>query len=123
MNIANDTLIAAPTSLAASWTSEAIYLGHIYCFSIQLIFTGNPAGTFKLQCSVQEGRPESISPTSRATGVDAWTDIVGSAQIVAASGDHIWNARDIGFPWVRVVWTPSAAQGSLDAARMNIKGV
>ncbi len=123
MRIANDTLIAATTSLAANWTSEAVYLGHIYSFSIQLVFSGTPTGTFKLQGSNDAGQPDNVSPALRQTGVTNWTDIIGSAQAVTANGDHTWNASNIGFAWVRVVWTSGAAQGSLTSARINIKGV
>lgn len=121
MRIANGTLIASSVSLATSWTSGAIYLGHIPFFSVQLVFTGVPEGTFKLQCSNDSGHPDSTGSIAYL-GVSNWTDVRGSNQIVSEFGNHVWTVQNIGFPWTRVIWTPSAGTGSLIDAQFQLKG-
>ena len=106
--------------MSSSLTSNPIWLGHIANFAIQLVFTGTPNGTLKLQCSNDEGaKTNDISNVS----ITNWTDIDGSDQAIVASGDHVWNVQNCGYRWVRVVYTASSGSGTLTSARMNVKGV
>lgn len=98
-------------SLGASANLAAVSLEHISNYSIQIVFTGTPSGTFKLQCSNDE-----LSPSN-------WTDVGSSDQAVTTAGDLVWNVENAGYKWVRVVYTRSSSTGSLTVGRCNIKGV
>lgn len=115
MRTGNDTLQDAATSMGASFNLPAIWLGHICNYSIQLVFTGTPNGTFKLQASNDLGGP-GLAPTN-------WTDVANSSQAITAAGDHMWQVENAGYKYVRVVYTRSSSTGSLTVANFNVKGV
>lgn len=123
MRIGNEDFIAegTQTSMATSFNSTPVWLGHICNYSIQLVFTGAPVGTFKLQASDDYGNP-SLAPTQQYQGVVNWTDITGSPQPIAAAGNHMWTVANAGYRWVRFVWTGTGA-ATLTSARFNVKGV
>lgn len=125
MRIANENLLleSGPVSLGANWTSRPIWLGHICNFSIQLVFTGSPQGTFTLQMSNDAGHIDAQSKAVQSSGVVNWTTIAGSSQSILAAGDHSYQFENAGFQWVRVVWTFSSGTGNLTSARANVKGV
>lgn len=123
MREANDELTLSGTNMNTNITSDPIWLGHVVNYSIQLVFTGTPNGSFKLQCSNDEGRPEAASEDDRDFKITNWTDITDSAQAVTAAGDHTYDVQNAGYRWVRVVWTFSSGSGTLSSARFNTKGV
>lgn len=120
MRIANDALTLSGTDMRDDITSSAVWLGHICNFSIQLVFTGTPNGTLKLQCSNDSGGPDVSNPS-----LTNWTDITGSSQAITASGNHTWNVQNCGYKWVRLYWTDATSgnPSTLTVARMNVKGV
>jgi hypothetical protein len=124
MRIANINLLEddGAVDLSADWESEPIWLGHIIDYAVQLVFTDTPNGTFKLQASNDPG--ECVNPTksTQDAKVENWTDVAGSEQAVSANGDILWTVQNAGYQWVRVVWTNSSGNGSLDSARANVKG-
>ena len=122
MRIANDTLIQQTVDLSTSWSSDAIYLGQVANYSIQLVFVGNLEGSFKLQCSNDAGRPSSGRPYT-SNQVENWTNISGSTQVVDEEGNHTWDVENTGHAWVRVTWSPTAASATLTSARFTLKGV
>lgn len=105
--------LATGGSLAADYSSPEIVLDHIGMCAIQLVFTGTPTGTFKLQCS-------NVVDTDQNT-VNTWTDVADSSQAVIAAGNHVWNFSDLGFNRMRVYYTRTSGTGSLDI-RVYIKG-
>lgn len=112
MQIANDTLIPnGPVSLSTSWASEPLLLDNIYMASISLVFSGAPSGGFTVQCSNDKRDPQN------------WTTIAGSLQNITAAGDHTYNIEDMGFKFIRVVYTYSGGTGVLESARYTGKGV
>jgi len=123
MRIFNESMIDAPVSLAADAVSKPIYLGHIAQCAIQAIFTGTPDGSFKLQCSNDPGHPNAQARSEQYADVVNWTDIAGSTQLITAAGDLTYNIENIGYLWVRIVWTFTASTGSLTSCRCNGKGV
>lgn len=125
MRISNEDLLleSGVIDLSTGWASRPVWLGHIANFSIQLIFTGSPNGTFTLQMSNDQGHPNSQAKSEQSADVTHWTTISGSAQPISAAGDLGYDYNNAGFPWVRVVWTPSSGTGSLTVARANVKGV
>lgn len=115
--------VRSTLDMGASFTSKPIYLGHISDYSIQLIFTGSPVGSFSLQVSNDAGRISANSEANQYAGVSNWTDLMGSSQSITASGDHTWVAKGAGYLWVRVVYTRVSGSGTLTSARANLKGV
>jgi len=116
-----DSIISAPIDLSQDWASEPIWLGHVYMYSVQLEFDGDPTGTFSLQCSNDLGR-NTDTRAIMGTGVVNWTDISGSDQSITESGDHTWECSEVGYRWARIVWTNTGASGSLNSVRINTKG-
>lgn len=125
MRIGNENLLDASgaVSLASNQTLKPVYLGHILNYSIQLVFTGSPTGTFKLQASNDPGRPSGASDTEVQIGLSNWTDIADSTQAISAAGDHTWTVENAGYSWVRVVYTFASGSGSLTSARCVVKGL
>lgn len=101
--------------MAGSLNSNAIDLNQQYVAAIQAVFTGAPVGTFKLQISNDS---PAINPGSvnKGSGVVNWTDYTGSSQAISAAGNFSWLLADIGYRWVRLVYTRSSGTGSLTAA-------
>lgn len=124
MRIHNEDLLddTGPLDLSVAQDLKPVWLGHIMHYSIQLAFSGTPAGTFKLQASNDAGRINAADSDNQAP-ISHWTDIADSSITVAAAGDCLWQVENVGYNWVRVVWTPSAGTGSLTSARANVKGV
>jgi len=122
MRVANDSLISSPADWSVPWQSQPISMQHIMNFSIQLFFSGSPAGMLRLQCSndsVDSSRSESTWPSQ----VQKWTDIDSSEQLIAAAGDHTWSVCGAGYMWVRVSWAPTSGTAQLDSARFTAKGL
>lgn len=122
MRVGSDTLIDASVNLATPWTSEAVWLGHVTGFSIQLVFSGAPEGSWRLQASNDAGQSNAPTEALQSTNITNWTLIEDSSQLVAESGDHTWNVQSPGYRWVRVQWLPTAGSGSLTSARFSTKG-
>jgi hypothetical protein len=118
VRISNDDIINGPVDLSANWTSDPIWLGHLYAYSVQLKFSGAPNGVFRLQCS-----NDKETDVSTAAGVVNWTLYAGSSQVITEAGDHTWSVSDAGYRWVRVQWLAGLGTGSLDSAKFNAKGV
>ena len=125
MRISNENLLLedGTLSMGASFNMRPIYLGHIAQYAIQLVFTGTPNGNFKLQCSNDAGHPNAQSKVEQSADVVHWTDVLDSAQAIVAAGNHTWNAENVGYLWVRVVWTQTASTGTLTTSVANLKGV
>jgi hypothetical protein len=105
MKFANEKIVNA-VSMAASFNSSPILLDQIYGFSFQVIFTGTPNGSFKLQCSNDDVKLESQ--------VSNWSDVASTAQSITAAGNLFYNINYAFYKWVRVVYTASSGSGSCD---------
>lgn len=124
MRIANiDLQPSGPTDMTTSFNMPAAWLGHIANYSIQLVFTGSPNGSFSLQASNDPGQPNGGNSNLLSTGVVNWTTIANSTQGVNAAGDLTYTVENAGYAWVRVVWTATSGSGTLTSARINVKGV
>lgn len=121
MRIHSDNLTLSDTDMSNDITSDAIWLGHIANFAIQVKFSGAVVtGSFKLQGSVDE--PDKSNPAG--TTVSVWTDIVNSSQTITEAGDHMWSGENIGYTFIRLVWDNSnGTTGTIDSARFMLKGV
>lgn len=125
MRISNENLIdgVAPVDLSTDVTLRPVWLGHIAQYAIQLTFSNDPDGIFTLQCSNDAGHPNAQSKAEQSADVVNWTDIAGSSQTVTETGNIVWNAENVGYTWVRVVWAANAGAGTLETARAMMKGV
>lgn len=121
MRVQNESLELSGTDMTADISSDAIWLGHIVNYSIQVVFTGSPNGGFKLQGSNDKGA--NTNQTSDAN-VTNWSDLADTTVNVTSAGSHIYNIENAGYRWVRLVWTDSTSGAStLTSARFNVKGV
>lgn len=123
MRVSNISIQDSATDLGASANLNAVWIGHVVNYSIQLVFTGSPVGSFKLQASCDAGSPNASQQATLATGVSNWTDIASSSQAVSAAGNITWDVQNSGYNFVRVVWTYSSGSGTITSARINTKGV
>ena len=126
MRIFNDDLVFSDTDMSADIVSEPVYLGHIAYYSIQLIWEGDPDGTFTLEMSNDAGNIQAASQEDRDFQITNWTTIGNSASIVSAEGDLGYNVENAGYRWVRVVFSANSAGANtptLSIARVNGKGV
>jgi hypothetical protein len=130
MKINNENILeidgtSATVDLSSSANLKPIWLGHVAIAAIQLVFTGTPAGSFKLQASCDKGNPSAASEAQQYSGVSNWTDVADSSETISAAGSLLWNIADPGYQWVRVVWTATGAGTTpvLTIARCVTKGV
>jgi hypothetical protein len=117
-------IIPAATVLNTTVNSTPMQLYEMYGFSIQVVFTGTPTGTFKLQASDDPVYASNIPAGARV--VTNWTDIDGSDQVVTAAGSVMWSATDAMYNFVRVVYTDASAGAStavIASCTFNGKGV
>lgn len=121
MRVYNIPLQLTSTTLNTNITSQALQLYSMLGFSIQIVFTGTPTGTLKLQGSsdpVPQADPNSLVPTN-------WTDINNSSQAISAAGSFLWNVSDVQYNYVRLVYTDGSSGMStavVTSAIFNGKG-
>jgi hypothetical protein len=130
MRISNDSLSklnvdisTTPVSLGASFNLDPVWLGHIVNYSIQLVFTGTPEGTWSLQASNDMGVEDRNNGGWNGNGVTNWTTIDDSQAGISEAGSAMWTVENCGYRWVRVVYTRTASTGSLTVAKFNCKGI
>jgi hypothetical protein len=90
---------------------------------MQLVFTGTPTGSFKLQISNDEGNPSAAKEEDRDFGIVNWTDMADSTQSISAAGNHAYEVQNAGHRWVRLVYTATLGPGTITSARFNVKGI
>jgi hypothetical protein len=127
VRVANIDLLetSGTVDLSASAELEPVWLGHIVHYSVQLVFSGTPAGTFKLQASNDVGSVNSASSVNQDSGIVNWTDLSGQSAVISASGNYLFVAENSGYCWVRLVWVASGAGTTpeLTSARAYVKGM
>lgn len=110
----------------ANINSSALPLYQMFGYAIQIVFTGTPTGSFKLQGSC-DPVPQAGSPSITAVIPPVnWTDIASSTQMVAAAGSIFYNVTDVLYNWVRVVYTDTSSGSStaiITVSTFNGKGV
>lgn len=104
-------IIPKNTVMNANLTSSAQQLQNAIGFAIQVVFTGTPTGTFKLQASADPA--DAANATGKFTAIltkpNNWTDITDSSQAVSAAGDITWNYTSPNYNWVRVIYTDGSS--------------
>lgn len=129
MLIYNKTIIPASTRMNATINSLAMQLENMLGFAIQIVFTGTPTGSFKLQtsCDQVSKQREVIGANGAITfSVTNWSDVANSTFTVTAAGDVFWNYDETpNWSFVRVVYTDSSSGSSaaiITSATINAKG-
>ena len=130
MRVKNEDLltvdgVTTQPSMATSFNLPAIWLGHIDNYAIQLFFTGTPIGTFTLQASNDAGNlPNGTGiQSNQVAGITNWTTIADSSVAINGAGDCMYNVRNAGYNWVRVVYTATSSTGTVTSARAYVKGI
>lgn len=123
-------IIPAGTVMNATINSQALQLENMYGYAIQIVFTGTPTGSFKLQSSC-----DPVTKQGQTIGANGaivwsptnWTDIANSTFSVAAAGNVEWNYTGLaGYNFVRAVYTDGsngASTAIVTVAQFNGKGV
>lgn len=111
MRVLSEPLLTAADA-SVSQNSLPLLLEFAMTLSIQAVFTGAPAGTIKLQGSVD--RPQADASFATATFVPTnWNDIIASPIVVSGAGIQTYAYQIAAFTYVRAVWTPTSGTGSL----------
>lgn len=123
MKLSTLPAISSPQDMSNSFTLPAIYIGNIVNYSAQLVFSGSPIGTLKLQFSDDPAPYVAATRMVQTQDVVNWTDCDESFQSITEAGDHIWNVQNTGIMWVRVAYVRMSGTGSLDVTNFTVKGV
>lgn len=125
VNVPN--IIPVGAVMNATINSVACQLYEAITFSVQVVFTGTPTGSFKLQSS--NDKAYSGNPNTNGSGLNVapinWTDITGSSFAITAAGSLQWNFPYPGFNWVRLVYTDTSggtATSIVTVSTFNAKG-
>lgn len=87
--------------------SEPTGLNSILLISFQAAWTGSPVGVIKLQASNDKV---------------IWSDVSNSALNISGAGDVLYNLSEIGYLYIRIVYTKASGTGVLNIIA-NGKGV
>lgn len=115
----------AGTVMNANFASLGYPLTLYYAYSIQVVYTGTPTGTLKLQCSddpLGNYGNTVLLPQNQPVN---WTDVTTSPVTISAAGNYVWNCWAIGYNWTRLVYTDSSGGTStaiLTVATLSGKG-
>lgn len=110
MRILHEILL--PSSDASiSETSLPGLLAHAWGYSVQVILTGAPVGTLKLQGSSDPVPDANFSAANYA--VVNWTDVANSSQAVTGAGTVAYDVVKSAYNWVRVVYTAASGSGTI----------
>lgn len=73
-------------------------------FSIQVVYTGTPNGSIKLQVSNDELN---------------WEDLPSTTAAITTAGATLFNVSNAHYGFVRVIYTRTSSTGSLDATYLG----
>lgn len=110
--------------------SLVMQLENMLGFAIQIVFTGTPTGSFKLQASCDQvaKQNEVIGANGAITYiVTNWSDVEDSTFTVTVAGDVFWNYSETpNWTFVRAVFSDSSGGAStaiITSAIINCKGI
>lgn len=117
--------ISTGLALNATKNSPAVQLKNILLYSVAFIVTGTPTGTVKLQASNDPETNDTMPLNNPQPGPVNWVDITDSSFVLAASGETMWNVRDIAYNYVRVAYVDASSGSSTATANIiiNAKGI
>lgn len=107
----------------SSVVTEKFSVAHMVTGAIHAVWTGggSPTGTFKLQVSNDEAADGTQGGKPGTGTVTTWTDYSGSSYAITTDGDYMWMLANMGFKWVRLVYTRVSGTGGL-VVRAHAKG-
>jgi hypothetical protein len=114
----NELLMAAG-DMSVSINSDPIDVRNLVIASLQIVMTGAPIGTIKLQCS--NDTFEYLKQPGIQPAAVNWTDIADSSLGVSAAGNIVYNLTSLGYDQLRVVYTAVSGTGTM-SIRMVGKG-
>lgn len=82
-------------------------------YSVQAVMTGSPTGVIILEASLDV-------VTDSTDTITNWTPITDSEVNITQSGTYMVNYELPSYSWVRLVYTPSGGNGTMNA-RINMK--
>lgn len=106
MRINETPILSAGDMSTASLTSAVINCEVKILSAVSAVWTGSPVGSLVLQASIDQSQ---------------WNTIGGSTQSVSGAGSVLYNIEDMGFPYMRAVYTKTSGTGSL-TIKVNLKG-
>lgn len=104
--------IATAIPLNANYNSPASPLKNIFGYAIAAIVTGTPGGNIKLQASNDPETNDAMPLGIPEPAPTHWVDIKDSTFVLTAAGETMWNVSEIGYNYVRVVYTDTSSGGS-----------
>jgi hypothetical protein len=105
------------TVLNTTVYGPAMQLYNMYGYAIQVVWSGTPTGTWKLQASSDPVPQGSSSQPLTNYQPTHWSDITDSPFSVTIAGDYMWNVYDVMYNWVRLVYTDTS--GGTSTARIT----
>lgn len=117
-------IIPVGTVMNKNITSKAMQLQNGMFYNIQIVYTGTPTGTFKLQASSDNSATMTAAGQFPYTPVN-WTDVLNSSQVVVNAGSTMWNVEWASYNFIRVVYTDGSSGAStavITVSTMNVKG-
>lgn len=95
-------------------------LKSIILYTMAAIITGTPTGSIKLQAS-NDPETNDTQPLSNAPPTN-WVDITNSTFVVTTAGETMWNVNNIGYNYVRVVYTDTSGGASTAVMKVVFNG-
>lgn len=117
-------IIPASTVMNATINSSPMQLLDSFIYSLQIFFTGTPAGSFKLQAS-DDPAAAAVSNFNKTSLPTNWSDVANSSITVSAAGNVMWDYSWPGYNWVRAVYTDTSGGTStaiITSSTFNAKG-
>lgn len=99
-------------------TGPAVPLKNIFLYTIAATITGTPTGSLKLQASNDPETNDAMPLGVPEPLPINWADITNSTFAETVAGVTMWNVREIGYNYVRVIYTD--ASGGTSTARMSV---
>jgi hypothetical protein len=116
-------IIVDAASMGANVTSIGVNTNIGKNITIQAVWSGAPVGDFKVQISNDIVEENTLRGADPASNVINWSDYTGSIQAAGgSSGNWMWLDKNIGYHWIRLVYTRTSGTGTLTAT-FNGKGV
>lgn len=118
------TMSASAMTSTNTLTSTSTPLDQAVGCAIQVVWTGTPNGTFKLQASDDKPSRQTQTSSGGPDTITNWTDITDSSYTIAGTaGDYMWNITDVMYRNIRLVYTNTSGTGTLTVAQIVVKGV
>lgn len=113
---------AATGDASASFNSDPFPVSHMTWAAICATISGSASlnSTLKIQACVDPAQNPGTGATN-ISGLTNWVDVASTSATVTSDGSTMWNIADIGWSWLRVVYTRTTGTGAI-AIRANAKG-